>query len=209
MSLQIDHLILLVPDREAACDDLERRLGVRPVLGGRHPRFGTHNALLSLGDATYLEVMAHDPSLPAPEDGVLFDADRVTSPRLATWVVATDDIRQASVRAGAAGVPLGEVSPAQRELPDGETLTWFLTDPRTDRHGGVVPFLIEWGDTPHPAASAPRGGSLERLEIGHPDPHEVAAALGGLGLEYDVDEAPTPTLRATLRTPAGDLVTIA
>lgn len=199
----LDHLILLVPDREAACDDLERRLGVRPAIGGRHPQYGTHNALLSLGPTTYLEVMAHDASSPAPPEGVLFGADTLDAPRLVTWVLAVDDARVGAARAAEAGVDLGEASEGRRERPDGQVVSWCLTDPRADRFGGVLPFLISWGDTLHPASSAPPAGALEALEVGHPEPRRVADALAALGFEHPVVESPHPRLRATIATPHG------
>ncbi len=68
----VDHLIFLAPDLDRGMDHVENLLGIRPVRGGRHPAFGTHNALLSLGPSTYLEVMASDPGLPRPSRGVLF-----------------------------------------------------------------------------------------------------------------------------------------
>ena len=44
----IDHIIVIAPDLEQGMDHAEAVLGVRPVRAGRHPAFGTHNALLSL-----------------------------------------------------------------------------------------------------------------------------------------------------------------
>ncbi len=202
----IDHVIYLVPDLIEACDDLEQRLGTRPAIGGRHPQYGTHNALLSLGERSYLEVMAHDASLPAPAEGVLFGADAITEPRVVTWVLAVDDIRSAMTRAQLAGVVLGEASPGHRERPDGEVLRWVLSDPRADRFGGVVPFLIDWGNTPHPARSAPRVGEVTALRMMHPDAEEVSTALHALGVDVVCTPGDRPTLRVTIATSAGSVV---
>ena len=59
---RIDHLIYTTSRLEAGCDEVERILGVRPVLGGSHPQWSTHNAVLSLGNMTYLEVISLDPN---------------------------------------------------------------------------------------------------------------------------------------------------
>ena len=47
---------------------------------------------------------------------------------------------------------------------------------------GLVPFFIDWGDTPHPAKSAAAGATLISLRAEHPDPENVQRMLGGLGL---------------------------
>ena len=52
-SVPIDHLVFAAPDLDRAVDDLAARFGVRASAGGKHTGRGTHNALLSLGPATY------------------------------------------------------------------------------------------------------------------------------------------------------------
>lgn len=201
----IDHLIYAVPDLDAGIEEIEARLGVRPVVGGRHPDYGTRNALLSLGPQTYLEIMAPDPELPRPERGRLFGLDDLERPSLATWVLREEEIDAAAQRARAAGVDLGPVTPGSRQNPDGTVLSWKLSDPWAERLGWTVPFLIAWGDTPHPAASAPKAGELEGLRIGHPKPEEVRKALAALGVEAEVGRGTPPRIVATIRTASGEV----
>ena len=56
MLLGIDHLVIAVPDPDAAAADLEAALGLAATGGGRHERAGTFNRLIFLGDA-YLELI--------------------------------------------------------------------------------------------------------------------------------------------------------
>jgi hypothetical protein len=56
-TVHIDHILLGIDDLDRGMDLFEQRSGVRPVQGGKHPG-GTHNALVSLGDGTYLEIIA-------------------------------------------------------------------------------------------------------------------------------------------------------
>jgi hypothetical protein len=130
---------------EAGRDEIEQLLGVRPVLGGRHPTWGTHNALLSLGAATYVEVIAPDPQLEVPERGVLFAAARICEPRLVTWVVRSESIDETAAAACAAGVGIGTIESGSRQSPDGTVISWRLSDPYAMPLGGALPFLISHG----------------------------------------------------------------
>ena len=201
----IDHLIYAVADLENGMDEIERLLGVRPIAGGRHPDYGTHNALLSLGPTTYLEIMAPDPDLPRPGRGLLFDMDNVKESRLARWVLRSEAIQDAVAAAASAGLDLGTVQSGSRRKPDGSVLAWQLTDPYAMPLGGAVPFLISWGETRHPAKAAPRAGELIGLRIEHPDPDTVLQALEALGVEVDVSAGDTLRIVATIRTAGGEV----
>jgi hypothetical protein len=201
----VDHLVYAAPRLEDGLEEIEGLLGVRPVLGGRHPGFGTHNALVSLGPATYLEVIAPDPGLPPPPRGVLFFDDHRGESRLATWAVRSEAITDAVSAMRAAGVDLGEIQSGRRETPDGTTLSWRLSDPWAPRLGGAIPFLIAWGGTPHPARSAPAAGELVRLQVEHPEPGRVQEALGVLGMDVHVRRAGRFAMAATIETLKGEV----
>jgi hypothetical protein len=197
----IDHLAYAAPDLEAAVSELERRLGVRAAPGGKHRGLGTHNALLSLGDS-YLEIIAPDPEQPAPAQPRPFGIDGLGRPRLAGWAARAPDIDERVRRARGTGYDPGEVLEFGREAPDGARLTWRFTFPPS-AGDGLVPFLIDWGDTPHPSAGAPGGCSLVSLRAEHPAPDGIEAMLEALGVELDVARGPEAALIAVLDTPNG------
>lgn len=199
----VDHLIYAVPDLGRGVEEVEARLGVRPEPGGRHPEYGTRNALLSLGPESYLEVMAPDPALPRPERGRLFGLDTAEEPRLATWALRSEAIEADAARVRSRGVPLGPVREGHRDRPDGTVLSWRLTDPYAVPLHGVVPFLIAWGETPHPAGSAPAAGELAGLRAEHPEPEAVREALRALGVEMRVEPGRRARLIATVATGGG------
>ena len=90
---------------------------------------------------------------------------------------------------------------AQR--PDGVTLRWTLTNPGVSPALSLVPFFIDWADSPHPAATAPRGPVLVTLRAEHPRPELAREPLAALGIDLPVDPGPRPALVATLRTVSG------
>lgn len=182
----IDHLVYAVPSLPAAVTDVEERFGVRAQAGGRHIGLGTRNALLALGDQTYLEIIAADPGQPEPAKPRPFGVDNISHGRLAAWALACDDID------------------GQRTTPIGTVLRWRLTVKQMA--GGLAPFLISWGDTEHPARSAPRGLTLEAFHIEHPDPPSLAPLLTALGADVEIKPTAGAALVARLSGPNGGTV---
>ena len=88
-------------------------------------------------------------------------------------------------------------------------LHWRFSDPTVRLLDGAVPFLIAWGDTPHPSDVMPQGGQLEALRVEHPQVSDVQSAFDALAVDIDVQEAENFRLIATLKTPAGRLVELA
>lgn len=197
----LDHLVYRVPDLDAAVDDLAARLGVRPAGGGSHPGRGTRNALLALGDDRYLEVLAPDPAQPAPTGPSPFGPAE-PEPRLATWAARSLLIETQAALAATRGLDLGAVAAMSRERPDGVVLRWRLTTGQ--RPGdGLVPFLIDWGESEHPALSAPAGCTLRSLRAEHPEPGRITTWLKALDLDLPVTAGPRAALIAELETPVG------
>lgn len=80
----LDHIVYAVPDVSAAVQNLTIRLGVAPIMGGKHQGLGTHNALLSLSEMAYLEIIGPDPDQPTPSMPRPFAIDTLSAPRLRT-----------------------------------------------------------------------------------------------------------------------------
>ena len=200
----IDHLLYAAPDLPSAVADLEERFGVRAHAGGRHIGLGTCNALLALGPQTYLEIIAPDPGQPEPSLPRPFGLDRLSHGRLAGWALACDDIDAAVARTRSRGYDPGEVIDGRRVSPAGTALQWRMTSSQTA--GDLVPFLISWGDTEHPARSAPQGLILEAFHAEHPDPPSLAPLLTALGADVEIRPAASAALVARLSGPNGSKV---
>jgi hypothetical protein len=202
----VDHLIVAAPDLDAAAEEMERRLGVRPAPGGRHPGRGTRNALIGLGPRCYLEILGPDPDQPRPAGKRWLSVDDATEPRLVSWAAKGLDLDRIVAQALAKGYDLGPVSSGHRVTPSGTTVRWRVSAVETRPGDGLVPFFIDWSDSIHPADALPGGAALVSLRAEHPSPDVVRAALEAAELPLEVTRGQAPALIAVLRTPKGDVV---
>jgi hypothetical protein len=198
--------VVTAPSLAIGVEYVHDALGVTPQAGGEHPRMGTHNCLLRLGDALYLEVISINPAAANPDRPRWFHLDRERSkagPRLATWISRTNDVRAATA---ASPVTLGNVEAMSRGL-----LHWQITI-RADGSlplDGLAPSLIEWHVETHPAANLEDVGcSLVALEAFHAEAHEISAMLQSIGFQGPFSVIPispqeSPCLVAHIQTRAG------
>src|SRR6266404_3715831 len=182
---RIDHLVYATPNLATSVEQIERLFGV--------------------GDETYLEIIGPDPDQAKPPRPRRFGIDELKAPRLVTWAVKGADLEAIVENAKRHGVELGQVQSGSRRRPDGVLLSWRLTVSPVLTADGIVPFFIDWGKTPHPAASLPKGCVLVALRGEHPDANRIRAGLTALGLNLHVDAGSAPALIATIRTPHGDV----
>ena len=208
MSATIDHLVYAVPELGPAVAQVTARAGVQAAAGGQHLGLGTHNALLSLGERTYLEIIARDPSQPAPAGPLPFGLAELSAPALRSWAVAPADLDAAVQSSRAAGFDYGPIVAGRRRTADGHELTWRMTTYPRSPAVAVEPFLIDWADSPHPARAAPGGLTLEELCLSSPDPERLHEQLRVLGLDLPVEGADRPGLCAVLSGPQGRRITL-
>ncbi|MGL5857513.1 MAG: VOC family protein [Angustibacter sp.] len=213
--MRVDHVSYAA--ESGGLHDTARRLasaiGVEPVDGGVHPRFGTRNVILPLADGRYVEVVEvldHPASDKAPFGQAVRQRSEDGGGWLG-WVVAVDDLVPVEQRLGRPSVP------GNRHRPDGVELHWrqigvkgLLADPQ-------LPFLVHWQvpETLHPSGAAPSSIRLQCLQIagdeqrvtqwlGVPDCHQ----LTGVDLDFTAPHGTPGLLSCTFATPAGDLVTV-
>ncbi|MGZ9809881.1 VOC family protein [Pseudoroseicyclus sp. H15] len=171
--MRLDHLVILCTDLEEGIAHAEAALGLPLEPGGKHARFGTHNAVISLGDGIYLEVIAPDPEAEAPADPRWFGLDAVSGPpRLGNWVCAVDDLDRALDAAPFVGAPI--------DLTRGD-LRWRIAVPSGGElpMGGAFPTLIEWQTQPVGERLPESGCRLRSLSLQAPLASEALAAMGG------------------------------
>jgi catechol 2,3-dioxygenase-like lactoylglutathione lyase family enzyme len=136
MILGIDHLVIVVNDLDQSARDFAA-LGFTVVPGGRHP-VGSHNALISLADGSYIEIISF---YRKAADHRWWDPLQ-HGERLVDYCLQTDDLRGDTQKLRAAGVEIKDPVPWSRTRPDGYELKWLLSL-AGPTHRGVAPFLIE------------------------------------------------------------------
>ncbi len=199
----LDHVVLAAPDLDDLVEAFHARTGIMPEPGGRHPDAGTSNFLVRIGPMSYLELIGPDPDRDDPDLPTVFGIDRLTGPRIAGWMVHPVDIEATVARALARGYDTGPIEPLSRRTPDGALLSWRLTLTAPDDLDGLVPHLIDWQGSPHPATQGLPEVSLVALRARHPDPAAVREALSALEVELDVEPADHAGMILVVDTPRG------
>jgi Glyoxalase-like domain len=159
---------------QATAQRLAKVIGVEPVDGGIHPRFGTRNVILPLAHERYVEVVEvldHPASDKAPF-GQAVRARSEAGGGWLGWCVAVDDLSVMEERIGRQAVP------GNRHRPDGVELRWrqlgikgLMSDPQ-------LPYFVQWEDaTLHPSTSAQTEVTIDSLQIAG-DPARVRDWLG-------------------------------
>ncbi|HTQ59844.1 MAG TPA: VOC family protein [Candidatus Solibacter sp.] len=210
----LDHILLGCSDLDRGIDFVEQHTGVRAAFGGVHPGRGTRNALLSLGEKHYLEIIAPDPKQQTPDVAPMFlrsagpllqQLESLKTPRLVGWAAHPGDLNQFATRLRNANISFDGPTPGSRKRPDGRLLEWKTLNLKDD-HGSLLPFFIEWSaGTIHPSADAPSGCKLVQFEIATPEPQELAQTASLLDLNVKIVKESTSQLRATIAGPEGDL----
>ena len=194
---QLDHIMYACPDLQTGIDEIYALTGVMPGMGGSHPGVGTRNALLSLDNHQYLEIIAPDPEqdLTGTTGQLLLDHGGTG---IRSWAIACDSLINVATLAAARNIATRDIIDMSRTTPDGIKLAWqllFLTDPH-------MPFFIDWLKSPHPALATPTGCQLKSFHISATAPETYSNLLTDLALSIAVT-AGANAFTAELKTPKG------
>jgi hypothetical protein len=123
----VDHVIVLVDDLRTVMQRYTA-LGFHVEIGGQHPGWGTENALITLADGDYLELLAaHDRMLAAGhrlwkrQNGTLREPGEYGG-----FMLGSNDLDADVSRLSPHGLAIDEPSPGSRVRPDGEEIRWRL-----------------------------------------------------------------------------------
>ena len=209
--MRVDHVVYAAErdGLKATAQRLAEQIGVTPVDGGIHPRFGTRNIILPLAHERYVEVVEvldHPASDKAPF-GQAVRARSEAGGGWLGWVVQVDDITEQESRLGREAVD------GNRHRPDGVELRWRQLGIKGLQSDPQLPYFIEWAQgVPHPSGDAATEVTIESLQIAG-DPDRVREWLGlpadstSTVIDFKfVSPHGTPGLMAvTFDTPNGDV----
>lgn len=209
--MRVDHISYAAEydGLKATAERLSKLIGVAPVDGGVHPRFGTRNVILPLANNHYVEVVEvldHPASDKAPF-GQAVRARSEAGGGWLGWVVAVDDITPAEARLGREAVP------GNRHRPDGVELRWRQIGVRGLISDPQLPFFVQWEDmSVHPSNGASTQVAIESLQIAG-DPQRVREWLGpedtfdkgGIGFTFVAPHGTPGLLSVTFETPDGQV----
>jgi glyoxalase-like protein len=197
--VDLDHVILGINDLERGIREFESRTGVMPRRGGEHPGRGTQNALVTLGDGRYLEILA--PAAFQPPSAARESALAHARLALVGWALATRAIGATVDQLRTAGFEVDGPTAGSRCAPDGALLAWqsASVDPL-----GLTPFFIEWSrETAHPSSTSPAGCSLVAIELTHPNPQRLQTLLKAVGFSGTISASARAAMKLTLDSPRG------
>ena len=199
----IDHIVWYAANLEQGITELEGRLGVRATRGGTHTGLGTHNALLSLGDRCYFEIIAPDPNQSggAWRDALL----RAAHPGLFHWAVAIPRLETLAAASGNEFLRDRPVIAASRDSAALGKLSWKLLLPAGHPFGALIPFLIDWGSSPHPSQVLPQGCLLRSVSVHGTDKPRLESFFRELNLPVDMHQNEDPHFSIVLQTPRGEV----
>ncbi|MDN5700116.1 MAG: VOC family protein, partial [Kocuria sp.] len=163
--MKLDHVSFAAQSDglEATTERIADQLGIEPVKGGIHPRFGTRNMILPLTGHQYVEVVEvlEHPAADKAPFGQAVRARSEAGGGWLGWVVEVQDLTPYEDKLGRPSVP------GFRLFPDGRQLEWrqigvkgLIADPQ-------LPFMVRFESEPemHPSQARITDVQLAGMDI--------------------------------------------
>ena len=179
---KLDHIMYAAPDLDQGIAEIAELPGVVPAMGGAHPGMGTRNALLSRGADQYLEIIAPDPPQ-ALTDTLGNELIQHSGSGIRSWAVATDNLSAVTDITTAQGLNPQPVIDMNRTTPAGVRLDWQVLQLRGNR---MLPFFIDWKNSPHPALTTPAGCRLAEFTVSVPEGPQYQKLMDALQIHVTV-----------------------
>ena len=201
----IDHIVYAVTDLPSAIENFTNRTGLKVTAGGKHLDKGTHNALVRIGDKTYLEFIAKDPSLPVSDGGTWMGLDLIKENKITRWSLGSNRIEDEAKIISDFNQDLGIVKEGSRAKSDGSMLKWKMTNVLPEPEVDAVPFLLDWGLSIHPTSGLPTSCAIIDFKILTDQKVELTKVYDALHLNLMIEQADSTRMELVLGTPKGQV----
>ncbi len=176
----LDHIIIGVKDLDTATEMFRDKLGLIPSGGGIHPKVGTANRIIGIGD-TYLELI----TIRTPDEAQASIVERLAKGEgYLNFVLASNDLQADTEAMKARGISLVGPEKGSLNAGDGRTRGWLRTNierPDLTQH---YPFLIQ-----HDSTGGERRSRLAGWTTPPEHPLGVTKVLSTTLAVADLDEA--------------------
>ncbi|MEM9548936.1 MAG: VOC family protein [Bacteroidota bacterium] len=201
---KIDHIVYCVPNLEEGMSYIEDLFGVAPIIGGKHLSKGTMNALLNLGDACYLEILAVDKDNKDFEGIRWMGIDSIHTPQIMRWALKSGNIDADHGTLSKYSAAHGIIEGGSRQTTDGRLLNWQMTLPTTAAEVDVLPFITDWSKSAsHPTVTLDEHCYLRAIELFHPSPSQVQSILRDLDVNLNIRQGDKEQIVIHVDTPKG------
>lgn len=207
MSGTVDHIVYGVPDLQVATNQFSGILGIVPAPGGKHPLLGTENTLFSLGGRQYFEILG--PSRGTAELQPFAAAlAKKSRPDILTFAVESNNLEEVVRVAGEMGFETSGITDGARRTPDGKVLNYRSVLIISEEFGGLLPFFIDWGESPHPGVTSTKGARLVEVNVLHPKVEQLARIYKRLGINVSVKTGLEAAIVTSIKSETGSIVLI-
>ncbi|WP_246939351.1 VOC family protein [Bacillus pinisoli] len=149
MSVKFDHLVHFTNQPELVKESF-KELGFQAITGGKHPNWGTYNALCYFEGLRYLEWIGFsDMKVAKLSDNILIQQvleDSQVDEGFSQVAFRTNDIVGLADRLKKQGLDVVGPVPGSRKKEDGSVLNWSMLFINEEQPLGLrAPFFIQWG----------------------------------------------------------------
>ncbi len=202
---KIDHIVYAVPNFKKAIAEFEQLTSVKPIFGGYHVSHGTKNALVNLGQGSYLEIIAVDNENKHVSPPRWMGVDFLSKPQVTRWALKSDDLKSDAAILKRYHNKMGELHEGTRKTLSHQTLSWQMVLPLASPEVELIPFMVDWQLTEnHPTDVLPKACcKLLDIKATHPQPNEISPVLNLLGLSLPLLKNESISMQITMETPSG------
>jgi len=200
---QIDHIVYAVKNLKEATAKFTQKTGLQVVTGGQHLEYGTHNALVRIGNKSYLEFIAKDDTIERTHTHTWMGLDHLHDNKITRWALRSANVERDAELLAIYEPALSKIVMGSRETSDGTTLNWLMTSALPSPEIEAAPFLLDWKNSVHPTKGLPLNCSIKMMRIEHAEYQILTKLLSQLGCPLPVTAATVTSIRLTLDTPKG------